>query len=136
MQLISSEQQYIPTSQPANEQWKQTLALEKEDEIVLLREQINSLKQYLSEQLQQQQVIEQDLHYARQELELVNAEIQLMVEAKCLFFEEIKECMRTLPNNGKASKEAFLRLCSKFYNEINFSKESEPIEAIFNCRTD
>lgn len=62
MQLIHLDQQRILTSKLTSEQCQQTLALEKaQDEIVLLREQINSLQQYLSEQLQQQQVIEQEL---------------------------------------------------------------------------
>jgi hypothetical protein len=54
MQLINSDQQYVSTSNLVNEHWQQILALEKaQDEIELLREQVNSLKEYLSEQLQQ-----------------------------------------------------------------------------------
>lgn len=126
MQFNNFNQQHSLSSEPANEQWKQTLALEKaQDEIVVLREQINSLQCYLSEQLQQQHVIEQDLHYANQELELMNAEIQLMVEAKWLFFEEIKEFMRTLPDNQEISRGTLLILFSRFYNESDFPEELE-----------
>lgn len=128
MQLINFDQQHILTSEPANEQWKQTLAFEAaQDEIVLLREQINSLQQYLFEQLEQQQAIEQELYKTNQELEQMNAENQLLVEEKGLFIEEIKEFMRTVPNNGEISRRALLP--SKFYNEINFSKELEPVRA-------
>ncbi|MBD2154509.1 hypothetical protein [Leptolyngbya sp. FACHB-16] len=128
MQLINFDQQHNPASELANEQRQPTLALEEaQDEIILLREQISSLQQYLSEQLQQQQVIEQELDETKQELKLMNAEIQLMVEAEWLFFEEIKEFMRMLPSNGKISREALLRLFSKFYSEIDASKELEPV---------
>lgn len=52
------------TSDSVNEHQKQTLALEKaQDEIELLREQVNFLQEYLSEQLQQQQAVEQELHH-------------------------------------------------------------------------
>lgn len=128
MQLTHLDQQQTLTNEPANEQWQQTLAFEKaQDEIVLLREQISTLQQYLSEQLQQQQVIEQELDETKQELERMNTEIQLMVEAKWSFFEEIKEFMRMLPSNGEISRRALLKLFSKFYNEIDVSKELEPV---------
>ncbi|MBD1867226.1 hypothetical protein H6F95_07910 [Cyanobacteria bacterium FACHB-471] len=127
MQLINFDQQHSPASKPANKQWQPTLALEEaQDEIIFLREQISSLQQYLSEHLQQQQVIEQELDETKQDLELMNAEIQLMVEAKWLFFEEIKEFMRMLPSNGEISRRALLKLFRKFYNEIDVSKELEP----------
>ncbi|MBD2261225.1 hypothetical protein [Pseudanabaena sp. FACHB-2040] len=128
MQLIHSDQQCVLTSKSSSEQCQQTLALEKaQDETVLLREQINSLQQYLSEQLQQQQVIEQELDKTNQELELMNTEIQLMAEAKWLFFEEIKEFMKMLPGDGEVSRMALLKLFRKFYNEIDVSKELEPV---------
>lgn len=121
MQLINFDPQRTLTNEPANEQWQQTFE-EAQDEIILLREQISSLQQYLSEQLQQQQVIEQELDEIKQDMELMNAEIQLMVEAKRLFFEEIKEFMRMLPSNGEISRRALLKLFNKFYNEIDVSK--------------
>lgn len=87
MQLINSDQECISTSNLINEQRKQTLALEKaQDEIELLREQVNFLQEYLSEQLRQQQAVEQELHHANQELELINAENQHLVLTKRLFF--------------------------------------------------
>lgn len=102
MQLINSGQQCILNNDPANEQLKQTFALEKaQDEIALLREQISSLQQYLSEQLQRQQVVEQELRETNQELELMNTEIQQLVEAKRLFLEEIKEFARALPADAE-----------------------------------
>lgn len=135
MQLTHLDQQQTLTNEPAYEQWQQTLAFEKaQDEIVLLREQISTLQQYLSEQLQQQQVIEQELDETKQELELMNTEIQLMVEAKWLFFEEIKEFMRILPSNGKISRRALLKLFSKFYNETDVSKELEPVRVTLSSK--
>lgn len=135
MQLTHLDQQQTLTNEPAYEQWQQTLAFEKaQDEIVLLREQISTLQQYLSEQLQQQQVIEQELDETKQELELMNTEIQLMVEAKWLFFEEIKEFMRILPSNGKISRRALLKLFSKFYDEIDVSKELEPVRVTLSSK--
>lgn len=119
MQLINSDQQCISTSDPVNEQWKQTLALEKaQDEIELLREQVSFLQEYLSEQLRQQQAVEQKLHDTNQELELMNAENQHLVEAKRLFLEQIKEFARTLPADGGTSRKALTRLISKFDDEM------------------
>lgn len=134
MQLINFDQQQILTSEPANEQWKQTLDFEvAQDEIILLREQIDSLQQYLFEQLGQQQAIEQELYKTNQELERMNTENQLLVEEKCLFVEEIKEFIRTLPNDGEISRRALLKLLSKFYNEINF-KELEPVRSALSAK--
>lgn len=126
MQLISFDQERIPTSSPANEQWKQTLALEKaQDEIVLLREQIDSLQQYLSEQLRQQQEVEQELRETNQELELINAEILQLVKAKQLFLEEVMKFTKALPTDGKTNREELTRLFSKFYDESVFFEELE-----------
>jgi predicted membrane chloride channel (bestrophin family) len=128
MQLINSDQQYVSTSDSLNEQQKQTLALEKaQDEIELLREQVSFLQEYLSEQLRQQQAIEQELHHVNQELELMNAENQHLVEAKRLFLEEIKEFAKTLPADGETSRKALTRLLSKFYEEIAPSEELESV---------
>lgn len=119
MQLINSDQQCISTSDSVNEQRQQTLALEKaQDEIELLREQVNFLQEYLSEQLRQQQAVEQELHHVNQELDLMNEEIQHLVEEKWLFFEKIKEFAKTLPADGGTSRKALTRLLSKFYDEI------------------
>jgi type IV secretory pathway VirB4 component len=128
MQLINSDQQYVSTSNLVNEQWQQILALEKaQDEIELLREQVNFLQEYLSEQLQQQQAVEQKLHHVNQGLALMNAENQQLVEANRLFFEEIKEFARTLPADGETSRKALTRLLSKFYDEIAPSEELESV---------
>ncbi|HEY9603036.1 MAG TPA: hypothetical protein V6C85_15585 [Allocoleopsis sp.] len=128
MQLINSDQQYAFTSDLVNEQQKQTLALEKaQDEIELLREQVSFLQEYLSEQLRQQQAIEQKLHDTNQELDLMNAENQYLVEAKGLFLEEIKEFARTLPADGGTSRKALTRLLSKFYDEIAPPEELESL---------
>lgn len=126
MQLISFDQERIPTSSPANEQWKRTLALEKaQDEIVLLREQIDSLQQYLSEQLRQQQEVEQELRETNQELELINAEILQLVKAKQLFLEEVMKFTKALSTDGKTNREELTRLFSKFYDESVFFEELE-----------
>lgn len=135
MQLINSDQQCISTSDPVNGQWKQTLALEKaQDEMELLREQINSLQEYLSEQLRQQQAVEQELHHVNQELELMNAENQQLIEAKRLFLEEIKEFARTLPADGGTSRKAFTRLLSKFYDEIDPPEELESVRSTLSSK--
>lgn len=119
MQLTNSDQQYASTSNLINEQRNQTLDLEEaQNEIELLREQVSFFQEYLSEQLRQQQAIEQELHHANQELELMNAENQQLIEANRLFLKEIKEFARTLPANGRASRKALNRLLSKFYDEI------------------
>lgn len=129
MQLINSGQQRILNNDSANERWKQTFALEKaQDEIALLREQISSLQQYLSEQLQQQQVIEQELHETNQELELMNVELQQLVEAKRLFLERIREFSRTLPADGGISRKALTTLLN-FYDEITYPEELEPVRS-------
>lgn len=128
MQLINSDQQCISTSDPVNKQWKQTLALEKaQDEIELLREQVSFLQEFLSEQLRQQQAVEQ-------ELELMNAENQHLVEAKLLFLEEIKEFARTLPADGGTSKKALTRLLSKFYDEIAPPEELESVRSTLSSK--
>lgn len=137
MQLINSDQQYASTSDLVNEQQKQTLALEKaQDEIELLREQVSFLQEYLSEQLRQQQAVEQELHHANQELELMNAENQHLVEAKRLFLQEIKEFARTLPADGGTSRKAFTRLLSKFYDEIAPPEELESVMSTLSSKED
>ena len=119
MQLINYNQQYVSTSDSVNEQQKQTLALEKaQDEIELLREQVSFLQEYLSEQLRQQQALEQELHRANQELKLINAKNQQLIEAERLFLEEIKEFAKTLPADGGSSRKALTKLLSKFYDKI------------------
>lgn len=135
MQLINSDQQCISTSNPVNEKRKQTLALEKaQDEIELLREQVSFLQDYLSEQLRQQQAVEQELHHANQVLKLMNAENQQLVEAKWLFFEEIKEFATTLPADGGTSRKALTRLLSKFYDEIAPPEELESVRSTLSSK--
>lgn len=135
MQLINSDQHYASTSDLVNEQQKQTLALEKaQDEIELLREQVSFLQEYLSEQLRQQQTVEQELHRANQELELMNAENQHLVEAKRLFLEEIKEFARTLPADGGTSRKALTRLLSKFYDEMAPPEELESVMSTLSSK--
>ncbi|MBD1834451.1 hypothetical protein H6F61_17550 [Cyanobacteria bacterium FACHB-472] len=119
MQLINSDQQCISTSDPVNEQWKQTLVLEKaQDEIELLREQVSFLQEYLSEQLRRQQAVEQELYDTNQELKLMNSDIQQFVKARQLFLEKIKEFPRTLSADGGTSRKDLTQLLSKFYDEI------------------
>lgn len=135
MQFINSDQHYASTSDLVNEQQKQTLALEKaQDEIELLREQVSFLQEYLSEQLRQQQAVEQKLHDTNQELDLMNAENQYLVEAKGLFLEEIKEFARTLPADGGTSRKALTRLLSKFYDEIAPPEELESVNSTLSSK--
>lgn len=124
MQLINqSEQPCIPVNSSVPEQWVRPLALEiAQDEIELLREQISSLQQELSEQLWHRQAAEQELHRANQELKLMETEIQQVAQVKRLFLEEIKEFIKTLPAEG-ISKNAFVRLLRKFHKEIGSSEE-------------
>lgn len=58
----------------------------------------------------------------------MNTEIHPMVEAKWLFFEEIKEFMKMLPSDGEISRMDLWKLFSKFYNEIDVSKKLEPVK--------
>lgn len=109
-------QTYLSICKPADQPRTRTLE-ETEDEIQLLREQIHSLLQQLSEQLLQQRELEIELEDAKQEIEMMNAENQHLVEAKLLFLRELKEVARSLPVEGISGK-ALLKLLSKFYEEI------------------
>lgn len=110
-------------------------ALEKaQDEIELLREQVSSLQQYLSEQLWQQQAVEQELQETNQELRLMNAEIQHLVKAKLLFLEEIKEFARTLSADRETSRKALTKLLSKVYGEIAPSEELEYVRSTLSSK--
>lgn len=100
----------------------------------MFREQVNFLQEYLSEQLRQQQAVEQELHHVNQELELMNAENQHLVEAKRLFLEEIKEFARTLPADGETSRKALTRRLSKFYDEISPPEELESVRSTLSSQ--
>lgn len=118
MQSINSNQQYISTSRTVSQQWNQSPALEEaQDKIELLCEQISSLQQYLSEQFQQQQMVEQELRRANEEIELMNKEIQRFFKAKLLFLEEIKKFARRVPASEKTSRKALIDLLNSAYDE-------------------
>jgi uncharacterized protein (DUF3084 family) len=121
MQSINLKRKFASTSttDQVNEQWKQAFALEQsQDEIEILREQIASLQQHLSELLWQQDLVEQELHHVKQEMQQMNTENQQLVEEKLIFIQEMKEFARTLSSHNQTDKRALMKLLNRFCENI------------------
>ncbi|MBD3883945.1 hypothetical protein IFO70_19515 [Phormidium tenue FACHB-886] len=103
MQPFNSDQQAISNSERVNEQWNQGFFPENpQAEFEFLRTQVASYQQYLCEQLRQQQVIENELNEANQELMRMNIENkQLNIENQQL----IRENQQLIRENQRLLKE-------------------------------
>jgi hypothetical protein len=71
---------YDSTKHPLNRQEDSSFELETWEEIEWLRMLVESLQEERIYHLEQQQILEQELHCVRQELEQMNQEIQKMFE--------------------------------------------------------
>jgi hypothetical protein len=93
-----------------------------QNEIQVLREQIRSLEQILSVELEEKQDLEQELHYTHKDLAVMNQEIRRLYAAQQLTFEQANLFAKTLVNEQSVAK-ALTKLLSAIYGIKVLSEE-------------
>ncbi|MBD3887048.1 hypothetical protein IFO70_36140 [Phormidium tenue FACHB-886] len=97
MQSFNFDRQAISNSERVSEQWNQAFAPEDSHaEFEFLREQVASFQQYLCEQLRQQQVIENELNKANQELMRMDMENQQLIRENQQLIRENQQLIREI----------------------------------------